>query len=608
MITNVLTNYIQKSYSLDSMSLQLISSFSIKILNYCADIFNQIDNDDVINTFNKYYNTLFYCGIILIIVYILRYAKKNKLFIKPIRNKIVSRVPQEQLNLVNSSDSVKQVEYRKITIDNVFSVIDSFHKYMKLHPDFFYTGSTDKIILDENGKNLDIYSGKVFFKDILHNISGYFITTYTVESTEKGNIINHKIDLYCEITDNLSRQCYISQVVNYVKHQFSHGDYINLNYFKILANNVIEYAFYENNIDKWKDDVKTLRKEFFSHHKDYLFKIMDNKHSDSSLFDSSWNNLILHGPPGTGKSSFVNRIAITLKMDIISVDLSLYMDKKKELFAMFHRQQFTLPNNNNPVNINNKYIIILDEFDTCLNKLMDLEKIYEYRKVITDNHFNIKNDFIDNKVKNITQVKKMRGGNINRMDGENENDNDAMVNMYGDMLGGGVDMKSVAMAEMNDTQLPYEYGGSGIDQTDDEKLDADNRKNNRKFNEAIANVSNEIGFVIKTLNDENKSDILRLHDLLELFQGPVTVRDRMIVATTNHYDKIKNILPALFRSGRLTPLKFDYLDWESFCELCEYYYGVIPDKKFDITIPTSQIIEMTQKHKDNYEGFIADIY
>ena len=117
--------------------------------------------------------------------------------------------------------------------------------------------------------------------------------------------------------------------------------------YKILSNNLVEYAFYENNITKWTTDVDKLQNEFFSEHKDYLFSIMNNKISNDTQTDNSWNNMVLYGPPGTGKSSFVYRAAVLLKMDIVSLDLSMYMDKKRELFALFHNQEFALPNINN---------------------------------------------------------------------------------------------------------------------------------------------------------------------------------------------------------------------------------------------------------------------
>ncbi len=85
--------------------------------------------------------------------------------------------------------------------------------------------------------------------------------------------------------------------------------------------------------------------------------------------------------------------------------------------------------------------------------------------------------------------------------------------------------------------------------------------------------------------------------MLELFQGPVPIKNRIIIATTNNFEKIRTALPALFRAGRMTPVHFDYLDWNSLNELCMYYFQtILTIEPRPITIPTSQIIELAIKY------------
>lgn len=102
-----------------------------------------------------------------------------------------------------------------------------------------------------------------------------------------------------------------------------------------------------------------------------------------------------------------------------------------------------------------------------------------------------------------------------------------------------------------------------------------------------------------------------LGDLLELLQGPIPNSGSIIIATTNHYEKIKEILPALFRPGRLTPVKFDYLDFNTLQELSLFYFQkelTIP--KIDtINIPTSKIIDLaiTYNLENNFDGFQKEL-
>lgn len=243
----------------------------------------------------------------------------------------------------------------------------------------------------------------------------------------------------------------------------------------------------------------------------------------------------------TGKSSFIYRIATIMKKSIISVDLSLYLDKKKELYALFHGQEFKLPEGNDNYNVANNTIIILEEFDNTIKKLVDLEQIYK-----------LKQDLIE------------------------------------------LDFDKKKQSLINDN------GETDIITSDDPRP--------KKEKLSIAKVTHEIDQILHTNNINIKSDILRISDLLELFQGPVPVKDRLIIATTNYYDDIKNTLPALFRPGRLSPLAFNYLTWDLLNELTQYYFDTqMTVDQFKITIPTSQIIELALRYKNDFESFQEEL-
>lgn len=127
-----------------------------------------------------------------------------------------------------------------------------------------------------------------------------------------------------------------------------------------------------------------------------------------------------------------------------------------------------------------------------------------------------------------------------------------------------------------------------------------------------------ITFNLDDLSENKKSDTndktkiisrereFALEDLLELFQGAVPLPGSIIIATTNHYEKIRSILPALFRAGRLTPEHFDNLNWDTLQELSRYYF------KREVDIPrvdrvpceTSKIVELAVKScLDEEDGF-----
>lgn len=111
---------------------------------------------------------------------------------------------------------------------------------------------------------------------------------------------------------------------------------------------------------------------------------------------------------------------------------------------------------------------------------------------------------------------------------------------------------------------------------------------------------------------ENKDDfqLLKTSDLLALFQSCVPRKGQMLIATTNHYEEIREELPALFRPGRMTPILIDYADRKTVAKIIYRYFPesietiVLPQRH---TVPTSQIIEIAKLHHGNYTTFLNSI-
>jgi hypothetical protein len=304
---------------------------------------------------------------------------------------------------------------------------------------------------------------------------------------------------------------------------------------------------------------------FFSKHK-FIFDILKN-HSNKLL--SNWNNLLLYGKPGLGKSTFIYRLATNFKMSILSLDLSLYIDKKKELYSIFYGQDYSLTNDGNTGKRypSDNCIIVLEEFDKCIEKLIFLESIFNYKNNLINSFF-----------------KEYKTRNFSSRPQPKKDSKDPNVKYQG--------------GDTYEDFIVNEIKGEADFQTIKEINMYANKVN------IVDSFSNNI---IRNINDNNKSQILRIKDLLELFQGPIPVKDRIIIATTNYYKQIKNSLPALFRPGRLTPIKFSYLDDDTLRELIQYYFKTDYKENLPrINSPTSQIIELAIKYS-NGEGLMKFI-
>jgi len=116
-------------------------------------------------------------------------------------------------------------------------------------------------------------------------------------------------------------------------------------------------------------------------------------------------------------------------------------------------------------------------------------------------------------------------------------------------------------------------------------------------------------------------DMLRLSDLLTIFQGPIPIPGLMIIANTNDLHYIQNGngsdfhgLSALIRHGRLTPWKIGYMDTPTFHELINYYFpssckqlSTLPSLNPNHTMPTSQIIDYAKIAAGDYYLFISSL-
>jgi hypothetical protein len=523
------------------------------------------------------------------------------------------------------------IKHYSVDISDNISMINTVNKFMSFHPEFFKTNIDKKITFINNDQLCTVYLEPVSFYDTIHNVRGFIITEFNTDkktinmilkirppplrkrpinvvdpaSLSSSNIPSTDNIQPTDITpsDNIqpidntlstdnsgSTQIdisaraidYISKLEIYVNDQIKHGDKVELHYNKILSDVIIKHCYYTQPAAQWEKDVITLQKELFLSNRDYLLSIINHKIDNVNIgsTSSNWNNLILHGPPGSGKSSFIYRVSMTLKLNILSVDLSLFLNRKKELYALFHGQDYNLPNSKpgspkEPAMSN--CIIVLEEFDNSIERLLDIENIFKYKDILKRNYLDLKNKEIkDKSMIYITE----------KDDSEIDKEVDAKPN-------------SSAKAEDYEDMMEKMMLEDGFDVKNNKIMDQ--ARNDiimtRSHDNEMHSINQELNNIIKAMDDDNTSNILRKSDLLELFQGPVPIKGRLIIATTNHFKKIKNAMPTLFRAGRMSGVEFSYLDWSSLNDLTNYYFHKsMTIEPFKITIPTSEIVELVQKH------------
>lgn len=111
------------------------------------------------------------------------------------------------------------------------------------------------------------------------------------------------------------------------------------------------------------------------------------------------------------------------------------------------------------------------------------------------------------------------------------------------------------------------------------------------------------------------TQIIRIEDLLTIFQGSVPIIGCIIIAMTNNYDDLVKQCPALFRRGRLTPIHFGHFDMRMLEKVSRHYFGksLIYDTKdeADIGVPPSHIMEIINdamlKPNKKYDYFVDKV-
>ena len=482
------------------------------------------------------------------------------------------------------SDNDKQpvvprvVTYYRIDISDIPSYINAFNKFMVLHPEFFKTNVSKKLI--RNNNNIyQVFEAPVYFKDAIHEIKGFVESSYDSVNDKFSMSVSIKTSSKASVVN----KCYINQVETYILDQAKNGDRVELYYHKILGDTVIKQCFYNQPYVQWCQDVEVLKAEFFMPGKDALLAVIDSKKDidKCNSINTSWNNLVLQGRVGSGKSSMIYRTAMILKMSIVSVDISLFLNKKRELYALLYGQEFSLPGGiptaPKEAALTN-CVIALEEFDNAIDKLVDIENIFKYKTIIQKEYLKSKNDELREQTANFRQPSDDAEVDAAIKAGKEapapaaDNYEDFMANM---LLEDGIDTKNNKIDRMKMQLL-----------------------SDRSQDNSINSINHALTEIIKSMDDDNKSNILRKSDLLELFSPAAPVKGRIIIGTTNHLCKMKKIMPALFRAGRLTAVEFPYLDWQSLNELTQYYLqNQMTVEPFVITIPTSEIVEMAVKYK-----------
>lgn len=498
-LTNVLTTRIQARFRLNNNEFLLISTMISELLTYVSDI----DKSYIINVVK---NVNSECGSIICvsnILNLLSYTDCLKIIIIAVLCLCIFILVKHNSKKYVCVEFDNELDVEKIA----YALFDN-----KLKSDAKSCGYRS-IIVKENNYTLRriVYLDEVSVFDKKNEIFGkitFIKYNKTINPTKKDEItyisesykVIFKVDMCKSKTTDL-----INVIIDIKNDEFGERTVLVCNYYKIFKSDIIgsKLAMREK-VDDEKFKNKLIS-EYFNKHADILKYLSTNGNYHIK-------NFLLHGPPGTGKSSLITKFAKISNMTLVSINLLDFINCKSNLYKLFSMMLCFKPSDPkerltasySDIQSGHMFlaglVIVLEEIDYAIEKM----------KIEEDKLFSDTVDIIDGKV--FTKSKDI----------------------------------------------------------------------------------NDIG------------DRLLISDLLELFQGLVEFENRYIFATTNNFDKIKDIIPALFRSGRMTPLYIGYMSWSDLENCVKYYYNLSIDeweikksmmpKEKIIQVSTSSIIELVKKH------------
>lgn len=549
MVSTLITTYIIQKFSLNNLYYGIIFGLIVHVIKKYNDVENFNINDNILS------NILSNIWLLIIgaIIYLLYRYRDN------IYNFFKIRINTEYVTLKL---------YRKETI-NILT------EYTKLFPQYF-----DRVYSLEYGnpsyechkfnKDVSNYSyarselntidtdSKVYFNIVHKNIRGYIKwelhndeiidivndkerkqkseLKYPVIYIEKTCLVNGN-DLFKLMTDELedinanSLTLFNTKIYGYDKNILDKRD----------------FKMYDGKKKSIEEKEKIYMDTFFHKEKERLWSTIKNIHFNPDLIKSKGQspqmNLLLYGPPGSGKSSFAYRVAMCLDRHIINLDIR-DIKSRKMMYSILKSPSVNAWNRDP-----NECVFVFEEFDISIKQLIK------------------ENNIIKQKVK--AWEERIEKYNV-------------------------VDYKHSSSSEEYETIDDKDIDDDKNDKNDNKKKKQIKPKNKRKKYGNGSYYTPELYI--------NK-DAFLLNDLLDIFQGTVPNNGSIIIATTNNYEEIKSTCGALFRPGRLTPVYFGYANKEILQQMSRFYFkqDLTIDIPNEINIPTSQIIEIALEATSIYD-------